>query len=97
MKKILFLVLFVISGCSYQNGVATGKLIDVWKDGWIFKSCEITLQYGELSSKIVGASSLDLSMCDDMEALVGKQIVIKYYVRNLSFVTNSNNIIESVK
>lgn len=90
----------LLTGCmgfDSGKGRATAKLLDVAWEGLFFKSCEIYFQYGDQSSKIVTGSTLDKTICDQAEKLIGKNVDIVYGLKTMGYIyVNSSNIILEV-
>lgn len=95
--KVLFLVLFVIiTSCSRKSGTTQGVLVDAAKEGVIFTSCEIDVQYGKESSRIESFSHSDPSTCDELSELIGQDVQVKYHYENWPIRTNDGHIIDNI-
>jgi hypothetical protein len=95
MKMFIVLVLLLFSSCLVRtgSGVFSGKIIDISKQGLIFKSCEVDVQYGDQSSKIERFSTHDLTVCDIVKA--GEKSGSTYYT--IESVVDSGKLVDLVE
>lgn len=99
MKMLLIILAAgLMVGCSKGSGSTEGKLVDVTYEGYVFKTCEVDLQYGEGASKIATYSTTDVKLCDQILALNGKKVQLNYNQTFLEcFWCASDDLISSVK
>lgn len=104
MGKLLFYVAIILGavtvvvagGCTRGKGTSEVKLIDVTWEGFIFKTCEVDVQYGNGSSRVEMFSSESKELCDALTSANGKDVMINYNRTNLTCVTcGSSDLIQS--
>lgn len=81
LGKIVFLGALVgCSGSVVQQGVYSGRVVDVSWGGYVFKSCCIVLQYGDQSSERVIATTASKDFCKKIRSYVGAEVEMQYKV-----------------
>ena len=88
IKSLVYLVFtiflligtFIFSGSFIKTseGEYFGKSVQVQWKGLIFKSCEVTVQMGEQSSKMGYCSSFNQNVCNQLKQLVGQNKTYKF-------------------
>lgn len=94
----IFIAIICSGGISTGKGKSQVKLIDVTWEGLLIKTCEVDVQYGTGSSKVETFSVEDKSLCDKLEAINGKDVLVSYRQTHLECLfCNSNDIIDSAE
>jgi len=99
MRQVFFILLAIaLTSCSQGDGTFRGKPIDVSWEGFLIKTCEVDVQYGEGASKVERFSSPSKAHCDQLTPLVNKPVTISYLrsTFGICWVCGSNDLISSV-
>jgi hypothetical protein len=93
--RTLFLLLLLTS-CLKKDGVSTGRLLVAEEEGLFFKSCEVSIQSGDGSSRILEYSSRDLKLCRSLMKNTGKFIKLRYHYEVIAITVNTHYLIDQV-